>query len=301
MAMTSAESAERGNMMGVLLMAVSMVFFGTADTIAKFMTAGYPALQVVGIRQMGLLVGVLIYVLLRGTSELRTRRPKMQLFRGLCATVSATLFVLALRHIPLADATAIAFVAPFFVTILGAILLKEKVDAARWAAIGLGFLGMVVVIRPGFDSFHPAYLLVLASAALFATRQVISRFLGATEKTITTVAFTAATSAGILALVQPFVWQTIKPGDIWLFVLYACAAGLGEFLVINALEIAEAVVVAPLQYTMIIWTTCYGFLVFGDVPDVLTICGTAIIVASGAYTLQRSRMKPRRIAPPAGH
>ena len=287
-------AAPGSNPTGILLMATAMFFFASADTIAKFMTAGYHPMQVVGIRQLGLFVGVLAYLALRGVATLRTRRPGLQFLRGACATISATLFVAALTFIPLPDAAAIAFAAPFFVTILGFFLLGEPVGLRRWAAIFAGFAGTLIIIRPGFDSFHPAYLLVVGAALLFAARQVISRVLGASEPTVTTVAFTAVTSVLLLAIVQPFVWRPVAAEHLWLFALYAAAAGLGEFLVIKALEVAQAVVVAPLQYTMIFWTTGFSYVVFDTLPDALTYVGAAIIIASGLYSLYREHLAHRR-------
>lgn len=144
-------AAPGSNPTGILLMALAMLFFALADTIAKVMTAGYHPMQVVGIRQLGLFTGVAVYLVLRGPSTLRTRRPGLQFLRGACATVSATLFVAALSFIPLTDAAAIAFAAPFFVTILGFLLLGEPVGLRRWAAIVVGFAGTLVIIRPGFE------------------------------------------------------------------------------------------------------------------------------------------------------
>ncbi len=280
-------SRVQSNGLGIALMATAVVFFSGADTAAKFLTGYYHPIQVAGLRQLGLVAGVLVWVLLSGPSGLRTTKPGMQIFRGACAALSAAMFIIALRYIPLTDGISIAFVAPFFVTILGAVLLKEKVGPRRWFAVAAGFAGTLIVMRPGFAGFHPAYLLVLGSAFLFATRQVISRTLSNTETTMSTVAYTAVVSAGLLGLVIPFVWTPIQPQHIWLFVLYAALAGAGEFLVIKALEIALAVVIAPLQYTMIIWTSILGFIVFQDVPDGLTLLGSTIIIASGGFSLWR--------------
>ncbi|RSK33648.1 DMT family transporter [Rhodovulum iodosum] len=292
--------APSSNPTGIVLMALAMFFFASADTIAKFMTAGYHPMQIVGIRQLGLFVGALVYLSIKGLSKLRSRRPGLQFLRGVCATLSAALFVIALSFIPLTDAASIAFAAPFFVPILGYLLLGEPVGVRRWAAIVVGFIGTLIIIRPGFESFHPAYFLVVLAAFLFAARQVISRILGATEPTATTVLFTALTSVALLALVQPFVWRPVAAGDVWLFVLYAAAAGLGEFLVIKALEIAEAVVVAPLQYTMIFWTTGFSFFVFDAMPDTVTFAGAAIIIASGIYSLYREHLAHQRAVGPRG-
>jgi S-adenosylmethionine uptake transporter len=114
---------------------------------------------------------------------------------------------------------------------------------------------------------------------------------------VTTVAFTAITSVCLLALVQPFVWKPVAREDILLFAIYAACSGFGELLVIKALEISQAVVVAPLQYTMIFWTTGYGYLIFGNLPDMFTIIGAGIIVASGLYTLRRTKARVPRVGP----
>ena len=290
------EARRQSNTLGIALMALAVFFFAGADTVAKFLAGAYHPLQVAGMRQVGLVGGVLLWLMLRGTAELRTRQPKMQILRGLCAGVSASLFVISLRYIPLTDATTIAFVAPFFVTILGAILLKEPIGPRRWFAIVAGFSGTLVVMRPGFAAFHPAYLLVMGSAFLFAVRQVISRNLARTETTLATVAFTAGVSAALLGLVQPFVWEPIARDHIVLFVMYGAFAAMGEFLVIKALEIALAVVVAPLQYTMILWTSFFGYSVFGHVPDGFTILGSVIIITSGGFTLWREHQIGKRRA-----
>jgi S-adenosylmethionine uptake transporter len=277
----------QSNLLGMAFMAGAIALYAAADSIAKYLGQTYHPIQVTGMRQMGLLVGVCLWLLLRGTKDLRTARPGLQILRGVVATLSGALYVFALRHIPIADAATVSFAAPFFVTILGYFILKEQVGLRRWIAILIGFTGTLVVIRPGFDSFHPAYFLVLMSAFLFAVRQIISRNLGATESTVTTVAFTALVSAGLLGVLQPFYWTPIAPQHIALFVLYATLAGIGEFMVIRALEVALAVVVAPLQYTMILWTTFYGFVLFGDLPDVYTLTGGAIIILAGGFTFWR--------------
>ncbi len=290
---------QQSNLLGIAFMAGAIALYGASDTIAKYLGQTYHPLQVTGMRQMGLLLGVVLWLIMRGTKDLRTARPGLQILRGVFATFSGAFYVYALSYIPLADAATVSFAAPFFVTIFGYLILKEPVGLRRWTAIGIGFLGTLVVIRPGFDSFHPAYLLALMSALLFALRQIISRNLGATESTVTTVAFTAVVSAGLLGLAQPFVWSPIASEHIALFVLQAALAGLGEFMVIRALEVALAVVVAPLQYTMILWTTLYGFLIFGDVPTGFTLLGGAIIILAGGFTFWREyQLKATEHSPP---
>jgi drug/metabolite transporter (DMT)-like permease len=180
------------------------------------------------------------------------------------------------------------------VTIMAALLLGEYVGIHRWTAVLIGFAGTLVIIRPGFDSFHPALLLPFSAAFLFAGRQIISRFLSGIDRTETTVAYTAIASTILLSLPLPFVWVNPQTQSEFLLILgMASMAAMGELLVIKALEIALAVVVSPMQYTIIIWSSFYGFMVFDQLPDIYTLGGTAIIILSGLYTLHRERLRTR--------
>ena len=215
----------------------------------------------------------------------------MQLIRGVLAICSGLLFVYAIRHAELADAVAVSFVAPFFLTILGAVFLGEKVGIKRWSAVVVGFIGAIIIIRPGTDAVHPAVLVVLVAALAYALRQVIGRKLADTDKTHTTVAYTAIIGTLLISLPMPLVWNNPESTtQVLLIISMAIMAAAGEILVIKALEVAEAVVVAPIHYTLIIWGTIYGYLVFGQLPDRWTWIGTAIIVAAGLFTLRRSRV-----------
>jgi S-adenosylmethionine uptake transporter len=180
---------------------------------------------------------------------------------------------------------------------MGALILREPVGLRRWAAVTIGFIGSMIVIRPGFGVVHPAVLLVVVAAVLFAGRQIISRALSDTDKTSTTVAYTALVGSAILTLPLPFVFRwELTSQELTLLVSIALMAAVAEILVIKALEVAQAVVVAPVQYTLIIWGTFYGYMVFNQFPDMWTWIGTAIIIASGLYTLQRDRKASQTVA-----
>ncbi len=272
------------------MIALAFFAFAAADTQAKLLTASFHPMQIVWTRQIGLLAAVLVLLMMKGPSILSTRHPGLQVLRGILAVCSATAFIFALRFVPLADAVAVTFVAPFMVTIMGALLLGEKVGIHRWSAVTIGFMGTLIVIRPGLGVLHPAVFLVLAAAMAFALRQIISRVLSASDRTATTVAYTAIASVLLLSAPLPFYWRSPEAG--WelalLFGMAACAA-LGEFLVIRALEIAQAIVLAPVHYTLIIWATFYGWLVFDQLPDRWTWLGVTIIVATGLYIMDRER------------
>ena len=271
-------------------MCLSMFVFSAVDAQAKFLTGIFDPFQVVWMRQMGLFVGVMLLLFLRGTAILKTQKVGLQLGRGACAALSASLFIIGVSYVPLADAVAVTFIAPLLVTIMAALFLGEYVGIHRWTAVLIGFVGTLIIIRPGFDSFHPALFLPLIAAFLFAGRQIISRFLSGIDSTETTIAYTAIASTVILSLPLPFVWQNPQSqNEFFLIFCLASMAALGELLVIKALEIALAVVVSPMQYTIIIWASFYGFMVFDHLPDIYTLGGTAIIILSGLYTLHRER------------
>jgi S-adenosylmethionine uptake transporter len=182
------------------------------------------------------------------------------------------------------------------VTVMGALILREPVGARRWSAVVIGFLGTLIVIRPGLGVIHPAALLLIVAATAFALRQVLSRILAGEDKTRTTVAYTAIVSWSLLTLPLPFIWQSPSSAlEISLLLAMAVLAAIAEILVIMALDAAQAVVVAPVQYSLLLWGTLYGFFVFGQLPDAWTWLGAAIIVATGLYTLNRERLALRAL------
>ncbi len=275
-------------------MALGMFLFSAVDTGAKFLTTDLHPLQIVWTRQLGLFAGALFLLARFGAPLLRTSHPRLQLLRGTVAVLSASLFIYGVAKVPLADAVAISFVAPFMVTVLGAVVLREPVGVRRWIAVSLGFIGALIVIRPGMGVVHPAAGFILLAAFFFAIRQIISRALSDTDRTSTTIIYTAVVSVVLLTIPLPFVWQTPTPSQALLLVGIAILAAIAEICVIKALELAMAVVVAPMQYTLILWGTAYGWMVFGQFPDVWTWIGATVIVATGIYTLRREYLASRQ-------
>ena len=282
------------NIRGAMFMLAGMFVFAAVDAQAKYLTEFMPAMQIVWARQLALCFGVILLIGFRGRAVLRTSHPVLQVVRGVMAASSATLFIIGLNFVALADAVSVTFIAPLVVTMLGAVLLGERVGLHRWTATIIGFLGTLVVIRPGFEGFHPGLLLPLTAAILFAGRQIVSRHIGHRDRTATTVAYTALTATLLLTLTLPFVWVEIDPRLLPVLLLMSLMAALGEFLVIRALEIGLAVFVSPLHYTIIIWASIYGYLLFGQFPDGWTWAGSAIIIASGLYVMHRERRAAAR-------
>jgi drug/metabolite transporter (DMT)-like permease len=169
---------------------------------------------------------------------------------------------------------AVSFVAPFFVTILGALVLRERVGVRRWTAIAIGFIACLIIIRPGFSSFQTAVLLVVIAALAYAFRQIVSRILSSSDLTMTTVAYTGLTASFLLSTPLPLVWRTpVGNKEFLLIAALAALAAIAEILVIKALELTRAVVLAPIHYTLLIWGTTYGWIVFGQFPDKWTWFG----------------------------
>jgi drug/metabolite transporter (DMT)-like permease len=278
-------------LLGIGLMTLGFLCYSVSDATAKFLTQEFQPIQVAWLRSLGLLSVGLWLIVTRGPSILKTVRPALQISRGLVAGLSATCFIFAVSYVPLADAVAVSFVAPFMVTVLAALLLREPVGIRRWTAVTIGFIGTVIVIRPGLGVFQPAILLVLLAASLFAARQILSRGIGSADRTSTTITYTAIGSVTLLTIPAAVVWQTpTSLQQVLLIMLLACSAGMGEVLIIRALELAQAATLAPLQYTMIVWSTSLSWLVFSQLPDFWTLVGAAIIMASGIYTLHRERV-----------
>lgn len=282
-------------------MLAGFFFYSTSDMLAKLLTQSISPLQVAWLRQLGLLSGVVVMLAWKGPVILRSRHPFLQFGRGLTVVAAATSFLFAIAYVPLADATAVSFLAPFLVTLLAATFLGETVGLRRWLAVGFGLLGTMIIIRPGFSAFHPAIFLVLISGAAFAVRQIISRQLSGSDALVTTVAYTALTAVVLLTLPLPFVWKSPENlPQLLMMIGVACVASCGELAVMRALDLGEAVVLSPLQYTLMLWSTIWGFFVFAQLPDMWTLAGAGIVIASGIYSLHReTRGAQRQGAAPA--
>lgn len=276
--------------LGILCMAGGMFLFSAVDTLGKFLTSNLHPVQIAWSRQLGLVAVVMILLMLHGPRLLHTRHPWLQIGRGALAAGSAVCFIAGVAYVPLADAVAVSFVAPFITTILGALILREYVGIRRWSAIGVGFIGTLLVVRPGMGIVHPAVFLVILAASMFSVRQILSRYLASSDRTSTTVAYTALVSIVLLSIPLPFVWKAPSATEIWLLAGMAIFAAIGESLVIRSLEMAQAVVLAPVHYSLMIWGTIYGYLVFGQIPDLWTWIGAGIIMAGGLYTLHREHL-----------
>jgi drug/metabolite transporter (DMT)-like permease len=221
---------------------------------------------------------------------LRSGNLKLQIVRAVLLVASTVLNFTALRYMQLDEVLSIIFTFPFVVAIASGPLLGEWIGWRRWLAILVGFSGVLLVTRPGGGGIHPAALLSFGSALCYALYVIATRVLSRYDTTETTLFYSNLVGAVAMLPILFFVWT---PPQSWFIVLLMIVVGafgsLGHFLLIAGHRLAPASVLAPFIYTQIIWTSALGFIVFGDVPNQWTIAGSAIVIASGLYLLNRER------------
>ena len=281
----TAERARSNMWLGALMMSLAFFLYSISDMIAKLLTEYTHAVQIGWVRQMGLFAGVIFLVARSDLTVFKTKRPGLQLIRGVVASTSPVLFTLGVAQISLTNAVAVSFVASFLVVILGALLLKERISQKQFFGIVGAFIGTLIIVRPGLGVFQMGTVFVMLAASAFALRQVLSRMIAGHDKTSTTIAYAGTVSVVTLGLILPFYWKTPENlHQLLLLFLVAVTAGLGELFLIKALDITFAVVLAPMQYSLIIWSSIWGWLVFSNLPDFWTLIGAGVIIISGILT-----------------
>src|SRR5690606_1474002 len=245
--------------------------------------------QILWVRFLSLFAVSGTLALRQGSGGLITRRFWLQSLRSLMLVIEIGLFIWSITVLPLANAHAILAIAPLLVTALSVPLLGETVGVRRWTAVGIAFVGMLIILRPGFGAMHPMALVALACACMWSLYQVLTRVVSRTDPPLTTLFYTALIGAIVLTLIGPFYWTPPDARGWALFALVAILGASGHFLLIKALQLAPASVLQPYAYTVLVWATLVGFVVFGNLPDGFTVAGALIIVASGLYAFARQR------------
>ena len=281
---------------GILLMFIALGVFTLMDTIGKYLSHWYPVPGIVWARYAINVLMLLAFLAWRGELRyVRTARPAIQVARGLLLGMATLLYFTALSRMPLAEASAIAFVLPLFVAVLAVPMLGERLHAPRLIAILVGLVGALVIVRPGSAAFTVYALLPLGMALLNALYQILTRKVAGVEPALTSLFYGSLVGAVVFAPVLPFAWQT--PQDPWhwaLLLLLGLLATVGHFILIRAFEYAPATLLAPFVYTQLLWTLLVGYLVFGDFPDGQSLVGMAIIVGAGLYLVARQRLTVRK-------
>ena len=274
--------------LAALLTCLAMAGFASMDAMSKFLVRDYPIVQTLWVRYVIFTLFAAIVAWPR--VSLRSARPWLQAGRGVLALVENGVFVLAFFYLPLAETHAIAATSPLLVIALSVPLLGEKAGPHRWRAVMAGFAGVLLIIRPGFHVLTWPLAIPLAGAFLWAAYQVLTRLIARADPMETTLLWTAVSGLAITTLLVPAVWVPPSPTAWVLLAGVGVLGSLSHFALIKALDHAEAGAVQPYAYTLLLWATMLGFLVFGNVPDAWTIAGAAVVVLSGLYTWRRDRI-----------
>lgn len=280
----------RGPLVGIAWMVAGMIIVPLMDGIVKYLVQYYPALEVVWARYFFHFVFLFPLVLWRmGWRAFAVGNPKLQLLRSGLMVISTTFFANAVARLPFADTIALTFIAPLVVTMLSPWLLGERVSLGRWLAVITGFVGALVVIRPGFADFNWGYVLALCCGTCYALYLVATRKLAGAAAPIVTLAFTASLGALVMSALMPFVGVMPTLPHLGLMMLAGLISAGGHFLLIKAFDHAPASLLSPLVYLQIATATVFGYLVFGQLPDAVTWIGIAVIVGSGVYNSVATR------------
>ncbi len=298
----STPSSSRAVAIGIALTLAGMLMFAANDTLGKWLVGTYSAGQVLLIRSLAALV-VLAPFLWRGgrAAVLRPARPWLQLARVVFATADAFFFYWAVAYLPLADAMTYWMAAPIYVAALSSVLLGEKVGWRRWSAIGVGFLGVVIALRPSAATLTLPALLCLLGSLAFALSIMTARALrGTPDASLVAYQMIGGLIAG--ALIAPGQWVSPDPLSFLLLSLLGIVAMVAHVCVNRSVKFAEASVVMPFHYTLLIWAILFGYIVFDDVPHPATLAGAALIIAAGLFIFFREQKlgkapQPQSLAP----
>tara|TARA_B100000686_G_scaffold57065_1_gene61270 strand:- start:57 stop:944 length:888 start_codon:yes stop_codon:yes gene_type:complete len=277
---------------GVLFFMTAIFLISVVDTVCKVFTKDLHSIQLVWGYFVGINLTLWVFFLFKGekfSNLRRTERPLLQIIRPAFLVCSISSLFIGLTYLPIAEATVIGFVAPLFITALSVPILKEHVDIHRWSAVAIGLVGVIIIIRPGGDLWHLASVMPLLGALFFALFQIITRLLAATERTHTTLFYTGLGGLAWSSLIVPFVWVTPSITHIFVFLSTGAMGAMAHLCMISAFDRAEASLLAPYNYTKLIWVSVLGYLIFDDVPSLDMWIGAIIIVSAGFYVLYRER------------
>lgn len=297
-AAVASEHALQGhaNRLGILAMIGAMACFVVNDALVKHASQTLPAAQLIFIR--GLVASILVLAVARAmgvTHRIREIVRGWVAARAIVDTIATMLYLVSLFHLPIANATAINMASPLFITVLAALLIGEHVGRSRWLAVGVGFLGVLLIIQPQADGFNGYALVCLLAAALIAVRDLVTRRVHTSVPSILVTLSTTITVmllAGALSLNEG--WRPFSAFEMGLVAVAAVFLATGYYLIVSSTRRGDLSLIVPFRYTALLFATIAGFLVWGDTPNALAWCGIALLIGSGIYVVRASRR--RRIA-----
>ncbi|WP_226648667.1 DMT family transporter [Microbulbifer variabilis] len=275
---------------GIILTILAMLCIAGMDATGKLLVQNYPIVEIMVIRfAIFFLIVILITGLTGQLNKIRSNVIGTQVIRSLLLVVEVTVFIIAFSLMPLADVHAIAALAPLFAILMAGWYLNEKVDRRSWVAVTIGFIGALVIIRPGLGVMSWHTVIPVSGAILWATYQVLSRRVAQFDSSNTTVFYTALIGLLVFGALAPFYWIEPTLTGWQLLILNGLLGATGHYLLIKALTFAPASTLQPFSYTLLFWAIVIGFIIFGDLPDNLTLIGAVIVLGAGIYASDAGR------------
>jgi drug/metabolite transporter (DMT)-like permease len=297
---SSPSIAQRQNrLIGIALMCVALFCFSCLDATAKWLNRSMDPMVTVWARYMS--AALLTFIVINPRTRpgaLRTRRLPLQLIRSALLFASTLCNFLALQYLQLVETLSIIFATPLLVALFAGPLLGERIGWKRLIAVGVGFVGVLVITRPGLGTMHPAALLSLAGAVTNAFYAIVTRMLALSDSIATTTLYSSVAGIVFVTPVLPWVWTAPSSPLTWILLITTGLYGaFGHWLLVLAHSKAPAAILAPFIYSQIVWMLALGYIVFGDWPDSWTFVGAGIVIASGLYLLYRERTQQRKPVP----
>ena len=283
--------------LGALLTIAAVVVFGLQDGLSKYLTDRYSVFFVITVRYWAFLLVLALVHRGRLREVAATRCPGRQLLRGVLLTAQVCMIVQSFSSLGLTPTHAVFSSFTLLVAVGSWIFLGEKVSRARLAVIGVGFVGVLVILRPGVEVLEPISLLPLAGATTFAAYQLLTRTVSSSDSPSTSFFYTGLVGAVVMSGVGPFFWEQPDATGWALLAVVSGSSMLGHYLFIQALRYAEASAIQPLIYLQLVVATTVGVAAFGEVLDGVTALGAAMVVGAGIYTLRAGRVTPGRASP----
>lgn len=280
--------------LAIALILITTLIFALSDAVAKLMVARISPLEVSWIRSVVVMAITLPIVYARiGRQAFAPRHPFRQIVRGAAVLGSSLLYLTGLAYLPLADTSAINFIWPVLITVLSVIFLGEKVGLRRWGATVLGFIGMLIIIRPGSSAFQMAAIYPTGAAVMWAFASLMTRGMTSTDPPETTIFWSALVMLVGTTVLLPYFWTTPGWYEISLGVFVGIGSAVAHALIVFAFERASAATLAPFAYLQLVWATLLGYLMFSTIPDRWILTGSVLIVISGIYTAHRERIRAK--------
>ncbi|MEX0582443.1 MAG: DMT family transporter [Sneathiella sp.] len=291
--MSPAAAVHSRNIRAILLIVVAIFFMSTMDAVAKLLVeANYSVIQILAIRGLVLMPVLCFWLFTHGGFQaIKTKQYKGHALRIVLGVLAPLLFFLSLRKLPLADATVIFFISPFVMTALSVPLFKEKVGIHRWGAIFVGFMGVLFVMQPTSGLLEVEAFMVLGGSLCYCGIMLTGRVLSRTETTFTIIFYSNVGLMVITGIIALFTWEPIPLPDIGFVVLMAILSLAANICLIKSFALGEVGVIAPFEYTGLLWAVLLGYFVFGDFPAANVWIGVVVIAASGLYMIYRENLR----------